>query len=101
MSFTQLIEIDGADEQALADHVTSWHAEQHGTAPGYRGARVFADRDRPGRHVIAVDFTSEEEAEQNDGRPETAAWADRLRSLGTVSDDAYRNLRQVAATDGR
>ena len=98
MTFTQLIEVDGGDQQALLDHVTSWHEDQHGTAPGYRGARVFADADRPGRHVIAVDFDSESEAQQNNERAETAAWADKLRSLGTVADGAYRNLRQVGAT---
>ena len=98
MSFSQLIEIEGADEQALAEHVTGWHREQLGTAPGYLGARVFADVDRPGRHIIAVDFSSAGEARENDDRPETAQWAQALRALGTVADDAYRNCRQVVAT---
>lgn len=98
MPFTQLIEIEGSDEQALLDHVTSWHRDQHGTAPGYRGARVFADVDQPSRHVVAVDFDYESEARKNDDRPETTAWAEKLRSLGSVDDDAYRNLNQVGAT---
>lgn len=98
MAFTQLIEIKGADEQALHDHVAAWDSEQSGVAPGYLGARVLADA---GQHIIEVDFSSEEEARRNDDRPETARWAEELRELGTVSDDDYRDLRLVCTTYDR
>lgn len=100
MPFTQIMTVDGADEQALHEHVASWDADQSGVAPGYLGARVLADQDRPGRHLIEVDFSSAEEARQNDQRPETAAWAKELRHL-VGRRPAYRNLRQVYATDQR
>lgn len=98
MGFLQLIEVGDTDPQALADHITSWHREQHGTAPGYLGARLLADTDRPGWHVIEVDFSSAEEAQRNNDRPETAQWAETPRGLGTVADDAFRNCREVFAT---
>ena len=99
--FVQLIDIQDANEQALADHVTGWHCDQLGTAPGYVGARVLAEAAQPGRYVVEVDFVSEEEARENNARPETAEWAGALRKLGTVTDTAYRSFREVVATDGR
>lgn len=98
MSFTQIIEIDGInDEQALHDHVASWDAEQADVAPGYRGARVLADHDAPGRYLVEVDFSSQEEAQRNSAREETGAWAKQLRALGG-GNPGYRNLRQVCTT---
>lgn len=98
MSFTQLIEVRNAEGQALVDHVRSWHRDQYGTAPGYLGARVLADTTRPGTHVIEVDFSSRDEAQQNNQRPETVQWARTLRDLGTVGGDAYRNFDEVGTT---
>jgi quinol monooxygenase YgiN len=98
MSFTQIIELDGvSDEHVLQDHLAGWHDEQAGQAPGYLRARALADRDAPGRYLIEVDFSSEEEAKQNSDRPETSAWADRLQSL-TGTSPTYRNLRGVYTT---
>lgn len=98
MAFTQIIDVGGVDEQALHDLVAKWDADESGVAPGYLGARVLAD-DASGRHLIEVDFSSEEEARRNDGRPETEAWAGQLQALvdGEVS---YRDLRQVCTTYG-
>lgn len=97
MSFTQIMTVDGAEEQALHDHVASWDAEQSGVAPGYLGARVLADEDREGHYLIAVDFSSEEEAQRNNDRPETAAWSEKLQELAD-GEPAYRNFRQVCTT---
>jgi quinol monooxygenase YgiN len=100
MAFTQVIEVrDVRDEEALDAHLRSWHAEQAGIAPGYVGARMLADHDEPGRYLIEVDFTSEEDAARNNDREETRAWAERLRSF-TSADPDYRNLRLVCTTDG-
>jgi quinol monooxygenase YgiN len=85
MGFIQTIEVQAADGSALAEHLAAWHAEQHGIAPGYLGYRLLADRDRPGRFTILVDFGSAAEAKANDARPETAAWAGRLFELTTVT----------------
>lgn len=94
MAFTQQITVQGADAKALVDHISGWHSKQAGTAPGYRGARLFAERGSD-RHVVEVDFDSEEEARRNDDRPETAEWAEKLRNLGSAT---YRDLDQVHST---
>lgn len=96
MAFTQIITVEGADEQALHDLVGSWDADQSGSAPGYQGARVLADDDAD-ELIIEVDFSSEEEARRNDDRQETEAWASRLRELVDGEPD-YRDLRQVCST---
>jgi quinol monooxygenase YgiN len=99
MSFTQIITVEVSDEQALRDHIANWDREQSGEAPGYVGSRVLADQDQPGSFLIEVDFTSQEEAQRNNDRPETQQWAEQLRSL-VDGDPSYRNLRRVFATDG-
>lgn len=99
MGFTQVLTVEGADEQALHEHVANWDAEQSGVAPGYLGARVLADEDRPGRYLVEVDFSSKEEAQRNNDSPETATWAEQLRGLAG-GEAAYLNLRQVCTTYG-
>lgn len=98
MAFTQMITVEGADAQALADHIAEWHRTQAGNAPGYLGSRVFAE-DGGSRHVIEVDFSSEEEAQRNNDRPETAEWAQKLQQLGSAQP-SYRDLQQEYSTYG-
>jgi hypothetical protein len=70
---------------------------------GYMGSRLLADRSNPGRYVIEADFgvidptvSAVEEAERNNDRPETRAWAERLRAAITGEpeyshyDELYR-----------
>lgn len=97
MSFTQQIIVEGADEKALHDHVAKWDSEQSGVAPGYLGARLLADGG--GRHLIEVDFSSEDQARRNNDRSETAQWAEGLKRL-TTSEPSYRDLREVCTTYG-
>lgn len=99
MAFTQVLTIDGAEEQALHEHVSNWDQEQSGVAPGYLGARVLADEDNRGRYLVEVDFSSKESADRNNERPETQAWAEKLRELAD-GEISYRNLRQVCTTYG-
>jgi quinol monooxygenase YgiN len=98
MAFTQTIEVQAGDEQALRDHVAGWHKEQAGVAPGYQNARILADRSRPGTYLIEVEFTSEEEAARNNERGETAAWARKLEGM-VAGEPAYRDLRLVCTTE--
>lgn len=98
MAFTQMIEVDGADGQELHRLVSDWDSQQSGVAPGYQGARVLADESN-GRHVIEVDFSSEEEAQRNNDRPETRQWAEQLQELAD-GEPSYRNLREVCTTYG-
>jgi quinol monooxygenase YgiN len=98
MSYTQIIEIDAAgDAEGLQDLLAGWDAEQRGVAPGYIGARLLADAATAGRYLIEVDFTSQEEADRNNGREETAAWASTLRELAR-GEPTYRDFEQVYAT---
>lgn len=97
MGSTQTIEVTANDETALRDHLTTWHAEQHGIAPGYQGARILAEDGRAGRYLIEVDFASREDADRNNERPETAGWATKLGEL-TSGDAAYRSFRHVSST---
>ncbi len=97
MAFTQIITVEGADEQALRELVSTWDEEQSGVAPGYQGARVLAD---DGRYLVEVNFSSEEEARRNNDRPETEAWAKGLRELA-AGEPSYRDLRQVYSTYAR
>lgn len=96
MAFTQIMTVEGAEDQALHQLLASWDAEQAGVAPGYLGCRVLAD-DETGRHLIEVDFSSEEEARRNSDRPETQQWAKELGELIT-GEPTYLNLRQVCST---
>ena len=98
MSFTQLIEIaDIDDEAALRDHVAGWDERDAGQAPGYLGARILGDLDTTGRYLLAIDFSSRQEAQRNNDRPETARWAQGLHQLGTPT---YTNLTEVYRTNG-
>lgn len=97
MSFIQTMSIRCDDPDALGRLLQSWHEDQAGVAPGYLGARVLADRDRPGHHLIEVEFSSAEEAKQNNDRPETAAWAQSLREL-VEGDPEYADYDLVFTT---
>lgn len=96
MAFTQLITVEGAEDQALHELLAKWDAEQSGVAPGYQGCRVLAD-DATGRHLIEVDFSSVEEARRNNDRAETQAWAKELGKL-IEGEPAFLDLRQVCST---
>jgi quinol monooxygenase YgiN len=100
MPFTQTIEVEARDVAGLRDHVAAWHAEQAGIAPGYVGSRVLADLDAPGRYLIEAEFSSRAEADRNNDRPETAAWAAKLADLVT-SDPVYRSFEVEFRTGER
>jgi len=63
-------------------------------APGYLGYRMLADLDEPGRYLIVVDFSSREEAEQNNDRPETQESARQLQGL-TEGEPGYASYEDV------
>ena len=97
MSFVQTITVRSTNASALAEHLAAWHAEQCGIAPGYRGARLLADCDRPDQFTIEASFSTEEEAALNNDRPETAAWADGLRKIAST-DLRFADQRVVLET---
>ena len=98
MAFTQTMIVRASSPDTLGALLDGWHRDQAGVAPGYQGARVLADRSEPGRFVIEVDFSSEEEARRNSDRPETQAWAGKLREAAEGEPD-YHDY-DVAYTTG-
>jgi quinol monooxygenase YgiN len=94
MGFTQTMAVRASDGEALAEMMTEWHEVEAGVAPGYLGSRLFAYRDDPGRFLILVDFSSVEEAEQNNDRPETQQWAGRLQQL-IDGEPKFSNLDEI------
>lgn len=97
MTFTQTLTVQADSPEPLAELLDGWHRDQAGAAPGYRGARVLADRDRPGRYVLEVEFSSEEEAQTNSARPETQAWAQKLQGVAQ-SEPVYNNYEVTYTT---
>ncbi len=97
MGFVQTIEIRTDHVARVRDHLAQWDAEQKGIAPGYQRARLLADEDEDGRYLIVVDFSSKEEAGANNERPETAAWAAKLREL-VGGEPAFTNYRLATGT---
>lgn len=98
MTFVQSIDVETDDIQPVHDLVSKWHAEQAGVAPGYQRARILADEGRPRHYVIEVDFSSKEDAQANNDRPETATWAHNLQEL-VDGAPTFTNLTLVCTTD--
>ncbi len=97
MAFTQMMTVHTRDQQQLASLLEEWHRDQQGTAPGYEGARLLADGEKDDRFVIEVDFTSQSDAQRNDDRPETQAWAEKLQAA-TDGQPEYHDYEVVFAT---
>lgn len=97
MAFTQMMTVQARDPQELVSLLEEWHRDQHGAAPGYEGARLLADREHGDRFVIEVDFSSEGDAQRNNERPETKAWADKLQSA-TEGQPEYHDYDLAFAT---
>ncbi len=91
MRFTQHIVIHADNADALIDLVRAWQESETAGEPGNLGGRLLAFRDQPGRYVLQADFSSFEEAEKNNERPETQAWAARLLEL-IEGQPKYENL---------
>ncbi len=97
MTSTQTVTVQTESPQALADLLEDWHRDQRRVAPGYEGARLLSDREQPGRFVVEVDFSSEEEAQRNNARAETHAWAERLARV-VRNNPEYRNYEVTYRT---
>lgn len=97
MAFVQSIDIETGDIATVKDLVNQWHEEQAGVAPGYQGTRILAEEGRGNHYVIEVDFSSKEDAEANNARSETQAWAQKLTGL-VDGEPAFRNFDLVCTT---
>ena len=92
MRFTQhIVFYADSDEEVL--ELFSSGDDSEGSA--LIGGKVLHSRDQPGRYIIQVDFESLEAAQANNERPETQAWAERLRAIAR-SEIKWENLDVVA-----
>ncbi|HWD53050.1 MAG TPA: hypothetical protein VG412_11675 [Acidimicrobiales bacterium] len=90
MAFVQIIEFTTTRPDEVEALSAEWQAQTEGRRTAQRGT-FTQDRDRPNTYVQIVEFPSYEAAMANSELPETAAFAERVRSLcdGTM---VFRNL---------
>jgi quinol monooxygenase YgiN len=90
MAFVQVIEFESTRPDEVEALVAEWRGLTEGTRKAQRGT-FTKDRDRSDTYVQIVEFPSYEDAMANSELPETAAFAEKLRSL---CDGAprFRNL---------
>lgn len=91
MQFTQHVVVHAESEEAILQLFDAWQEEGSGGAPGFLGGRVLRFRDQPGKFVIQADFVSWDDAQENNDRPETQQWAERLRAI-IDGEPKYENL---------
>jgi hypothetical protein len=70
------------DIEPIVGLMTEWDVRQSEVAPGYQSNRILNDQES-GNYLIEVEFSSAEEAQANNERPETAQYAGRLNELIT------------------
>jgi hypothetical protein len=89
VNFTQTIAVRSDNPQALVGMLAEWDEQQAAAdVMGYMGTHLLADRDRPGHYLIVAEFgvvdpdvSAYDEAIRNNERPETQAWAEKLRAV--------------------
>lgn len=91
MKFSQHIIVNAVDEDALLNLVREDSAN---LPPGLVGFRLLRFRDEPGRYAIQADFDSRTSAAESDERPQTQAWAKRLREM-IEGEPKYEDLDVV------
>jgi hypothetical protein len=105
-NFSQTITVRCADPARIIDMLTQWDlAQATGDITGYMGTRLLCDRDHPGRYVLIADFgvidpdvSAADEADRNNQRPETQAFAARLREV-VDGEPEYRHYDELYRTD--
>jgi hypothetical protein len=105
-NFSQTIAVRSADPAPIIALLEQWDREQAATdIMGYMGVRLLADRENPGRYLIVADFgvvdpdvPAADEAARNNERPETQAWAARLRAL-VDGEPEYHHFDELYRTD--
>jgi hypothetical protein len=106
LNFAHMIFVRSDDRRALVELLEQWDVQQaDADIMGYMGVRLLADREYPGEYIIAADFgvidpdvSAADEAARNDERPETKAWAARLRAV-IEADPRHHNYDEVYRTD--
>jgi hypothetical protein len=105
-NFSQTIAVRSDDPAPIIELLEQWDLDQASTdIMGYMGVRLLADRENPGQYLIIADFgvvdpdvPAADEANRNNERPETQAWAARLREL-VNGEPKYRHYDELHRTD--
>ena len=105
-NFSQTITVRCDNPEILIQMLEEWDLGQATSdITGYMGSRLLADRDHPGLYVFIADFgvidpdvSAAEEAVKNNERPETQAFAARLREV-TEGEPEYRHYDELYRTD--
>jgi hypothetical protein len=105
VNYTQIISVRSDDPDTIVQIAADWdQAQAEADIMGYVGSHVLADRDDPGHYLIIAEFASVEpdvpaadEAARNNERPETQAWANKLRDL-IEGEPAYGNFDEIYRT---
>jgi hypothetical protein len=105
-NFSQMITVHCDDPAKVIELLAEWDlAQATGDLMGYMGTRVLADREQLGRYVIVADFgvvdpnvSAAEEAARNNSRPETRAFATRMREV-LNGEPEYHHFDEIYRTD--
>jgi hypothetical protein len=106
LNFSHMIFVRCDDPNAIVELLEQWDTQQASAdIMGYMGARLLADRENLGQYIIVADFgivdpdvSAADEATRNDDRPETQAWAARLRAL-VDGEPRHHNYDELYRTD--
>ena len=105
MNFTQIISVRSDDPDEIVRLLAEWDRSQASSdVMGYMGTHVLADRENPGHYLIVAEFgvvdpdvPAADEAKRNNERPETQAWAERLRAF-IEGEPSYRHYDELYRT---
>ena len=105
-NFSQSVTVRCNDSAPIVELLAEWDRNQATSdIMGYMGTRLLADVDEPGRYVILADFgvvdpnvCAADEAERNNMRPETRAWAARLLEV-IDGEPEYQHFDVIYCTD--
>lgn len=105
-NFSQTIIVRSSEPAILVAMLAEWDLQQASNdIMGYMGTRLLSDREHLGRYVIIADFgiidpdvSAADEAIRNNARPETKAWAARLREV-IEGEPEYHHYDELYRTD--
>lgn len=105
-NFSQTITVRCSDPAPLLELLAEWDLNQATSdIMGYMGTRVLADREKLGQYVIIADFgvidpnvSAADEAARNNARPETRAFAARVREV-LDGEPEYHHFDEIYRTD--
>jgi hypothetical protein len=105
-NFSQTITVHCDNPETLIEMLVEWDVRQATSdIMGYMGTRLMADREHPGQYVFIADFgvidpdvSAADEAIRNNERPETKAFAARLREV-IDGEPEYRHFDELYRTD--